>query len=297
LLGEAGPAEQALSQALARASALQQSASSQPDTPPPPAASTRTASSRMPDATPVALEALDSDSEAIAHLDPATRGEVLLTLGDIAALKGDQKRARARWTEASALVDAAALVKPRLDRVSSHEEAGLATVSADLEQLRADFETYFSAVLDGAESVEVRQRDLYGRTRKIGSEAARNKLSLSIDSAGRCVEFVRRKRHDVDPILNPVQSTYKPTPPTMPRSHQQWVQDQYQRDLANYQKSLERAENEERNKAYVRNAHLDELTSKISSMMDEARSLAKEGFALAAQASGGVAATGAPGAR
>jgi hypothetical protein len=301
VLGEAAAAEQSLSQALARPSLLQRLVGPPKATSAPSAASASPpsarrgeppASNRVSDATPVPLETLDSDSEAIAHLDRATRGEVMLTLGDIAALKGEQQRARARWTEASALVDAAALVKPRLDRVSSREEAGLASVSAELDQLRADFETFFGAVLDGAQSVDLQVRDLNGRVRKIGNEAARNKLSLAIDAGERCVEFVRRKRHDTDPILNPVESTYKPTPPTMPRSHQQWAQEQYQRDLANYQRSLERAEGEERKKAYKRSAQLDELTAKVGSMMDEARSLAKEGFALAAL-SGGAAGTAA----
>jgi hypothetical protein len=286
LLGETGAAEQALSQALAPPSFLQRLASLRRV--PSPGATAGQGGAASPgrglEAPSIPVDALDGDSEAIANLDRSARGELLLALGDIAALKGQQQRARSRWTEASALVDADGLVKPRLDRMSSREDAGVATVSAELAQLRADFERFFFAVLEGAESVQFQSRDLNGRVRKIGSEAARNKLSLAVAAAERCVDVVRTKRHDADPGLNPLAPTWKPTPPTPPRSHAQWAQDQYQRELASYQQSLERAQTEENSRAYKRSAHLDELSAKIASTMDEARSLANEGFALARSA-------------
>jgi hypothetical protein len=288
MLGEVDKAEQTLALVLAPRSPWRRAATLTLLSLLPSRASTaRQSLARAADAPPpVPLDTLESDSEVVAQLDPSARGELLLVLGDIAAMKGQQERARARWTETSALVDVDALVKPRLGRMSAREDAGLAATSAELQQLHDDFEKFFSAVEDGAEAEAIQARDLSGRVKKLASEAARNKLSLAINAAERCVDVVRRRQQEA---RSSIDAPWKPTPPAT-RGHTQWERDLYQRELANYQQQLERAQAEENSRAAKKDERLGDLTKKIASMMEEARSLAREGFALANVAPRAVAA-------
>jgi hypothetical protein len=223
--------------------------------------------------------------DALAKLEPRARGEALLVLGDVEALRGQPTRARARWIEASATVDTDALVKPRLERVSSHEEVGQAKVSDDLQQLQDDFARYFADVKAGAESAVFESRDLGARVRALSNQQTRDKLLLAISAADRVADMVRTKKRDFDPVLTAPAPTYRPIPPTPPSPdavrRAPFLFDNYQRERAQYERQLEHAQEQAALRESQRNVRLEDLDSRIDSALDEARALARDGFAKA----------------
>jgi hypothetical protein len=287
LLGEANAAEQQLRSALS----LPPLDGKRADPAPPPAPRVAMvyvalAPSASASASPAARTP-DVD-DALAQLEPKARGEALLLMGDVASLRGQGAQARARWTEASATLDADSVVKPRLDRVSSHEEEGVARASGELEQLQEDFARYFADVKAGAESVQFQSRDLGSRVRSVTPPAARDKLLLAISAADRCADMARSKKRDFDPVLTARAPAYRPTPPTPPSPdavrRAPFLFDNYQRQRVEYERQLERIQEEETLRQEQQDVRRNDLTTRIDSALDEARALARDGFAMATPA-------------
>jgi hypothetical protein len=200
-------------------------------------------------------------------------------------LDGNVERAKARWTEASAVVDADKLVAPRIDRAATRQSAGVAKLSAGLDALRADFEKLFSDVLAGSEGVSFEIRDITDHVGHLGNDEARNKLTLAVNAAQRCVDIVRSRRHDSAEPFDSPGAVWRPTPPVAPSPdtlrQAPWRRDAYERDLATYRAEMDRATEQEDNRAMKRSTHIADLTAKIESTMAEARALSDQGLLLA----------------
>lgn len=224
------------------------------------------------------------DPSALAKLSPEARGEVLLLSGDIAALRGDYKRADARWTEASGIVDPS-LVKLRKKRVAEERDIGAAKISADLQAVRDDFDKLFESARNGDDGAAYAASALRTRVRDIKPALAAQKLSLAIDAADRCARLTRAKSISQN---QPTTGRWTaPTPPIPPSdvemSRSPWMRANYEREKARYKQNLARWEEQQSDQTRQRFNNEAEVGKTANSIIAEAQALLDSGLVLASR--------------
>jgi hypothetical protein len=225
----------------------------------------------------------DIEPETLAKLPSEVRGDVLVLAGDIAALRGDVKQADALWTEAAGIIDEA-LVEPRRERATSKKDATDARLSGELAAIQDDFEKLFDESKSGSDGASYAATALRTRVQNVSPQLARQKMTLSIDAADRCAKMVRIRRLSQNaPTLG---GWTRPSPPIAPSeadmAKNSWMRSNYERELAQYRQSVQRWDEQQNDKSKARYYAESEITASANDILAEARSLLKEGLALAA---------------
>jgi hypothetical protein len=144
-----------------------------------------------------ALDTLSQDALKT-PLRPAERGDLLLTQGDLASARGDARRAKEEYDAAALLVDASALVRPRVDRLAEADRQRRVLLAA----LFGDLDLLLRAAENGdANAVTSRGAELAPRIATLGNKDAEAKLSSAVAAAQRVVMRPRGAGVDVDALV------------------------------------------------------------------------------------------------
>lgn len=237
------------------------------------------------------------DTELLAKAEPGVRADVLLLVGDIEALRGDSKRAQARWTEAAGIVDDG-LVAPRRRRLAAKADGAEAKLSSELEDLRSEFNKLFELARSGSDGETYAATALRTRVRSASPALASQKLALAVDAADRCNRMVRARRLSVNA---PSEGSWRqPDPPIAPSesemSKHPWVRENYARQQQQYYQNLARWQAQEGDKTRARAFAENELAQSANNTIAEAQSQLKEALNLmsASSASASNATTALP---
>jgi hypothetical protein len=225
---------------------------------------------------------VDVDADALGKVDAAARGDLLLLEGDIAAARGQSKRAEMRWGEAAILVDEATLVRPRRDRLSGGLATKAATASSDLEQLRQDFETLFAAA-DAAQTdtVQLLTRDLRDRVGRLKNDAAQQRFGVALDAATRAMGVAKQRKGEIDSMGNSPFPRPEPPSPLDPAHQDAFSRRLYEQRLADYQRSLQRWQTQQSERESRASSRAADLTSSVLALLAQGRAAVQDGIQAA----------------
>lgn len=227
--------------------------------------------------TPSSPKAVEISPDQVARLPSDLRGDVLLVLGDIAALQGDPSSAEARWTEAAAVVDEETIVRPRRDRLRAKLNAQEQQRADELSSLRADFGRLFAAARTGADaSFPAKVEALRQRVMAVADEGARTKLLLALGATRQAERNASGGRSGGTRFGRP-----RPEPPDPqwgPQGHTKWALDFRRHQLENYQREVARWERERDEADASHMAREAAASAEINRLLEEARALVDEGL-------------------
>jgi hypothetical protein len=172
-------------------------------------------------------------------LPTAARGDAMLLQGDLRAMAGDARGARAAWDAAAPDVDEAALVQPRRDRLDAAERNGTLRATAYLVDLRDELRELTDLSVSGqkAETAE-RATAVRELLEKVENPKARAELSTAVAMLERVAASVS--------AVSTGGGTYSPSddgppPPVEPTEEelkkQPWRQRTYQMQMDEYWRS------------------------------------------------------------
>jgi hypothetical protein len=225
------------------------------------------------------------DPDALDKLSSGARGDALLVEGDVAALLGDAVKANARWTEAAGIVDES-LLAPRRRRLDDRQQGAQSKLSADLESLRADFDSLFDSARNGSDGVAYAATAMRARVQTISPPLAVQKLTLAVDAAARCATLTRQQAR-VDNSPTPLRNWTQPQPPIAPSDadaqKRPYLRAQYEREQQMYTQNLARWESRKDDLTRQRYFADEEIGKTAESLLDQARGLRDDGLALASR--------------
>ena len=212
-------------------------------------------------------------------LPTKTSADLLLVEGDLWEARGEPRRARESWTSARPLVDADALVRPRLDRADAAARERAGALAGELVALKTSFDELFDlALTETTERVSMRAADLAERLGHLPESEGRAKLVHAVDVARRAAAAAERKRATV--AYDPYQNIAPPEPPPpLAADAPHYDPRVRERDLTDYETKL--ADYTRRKKASDdRRARGEaDAISAARSLLEEGTRLVDEGFA------------------